>query len=631
MAASVRQRDRRRWGGTVAAFAAFAAAVVVPAPPTTTAALAVGPTTAYVPVGPLRLADTRLAACGCVSLDGHTTRIDVTSSAAVPDDAVAAAITVTATPAVTPGFVTAYPGGGERPDTSTVNTRRDRVVANSTIIPIGADGTIEVYTLFTNELIVDVTGVFVPADRARAGRYRVVAPRRIVDTRPSRPLPVDGELTIPLPTGVDLDATAVAVNVTSLGELRPGHLRSRPVGAPDDATSFLNHNGSGQAVASTVILPVSRDGLTVTATGGGHVLVDLLGWFTGPGATESGDGLFVPVTPERLLDTRRTRPRLWPDGTIELANPAPAATALVTNLTLTFTDRRGYVTAYPAGTARPSTSTINPAAHDHTLANLAITRVSTRGVAYYGLAGTDVVVDLTGYFTGTPVAATRPSPPNQPDRARVLLVGDSTLASLDVYTASRSALLGFDPIVDAESCRRLLRPSCFSNTTFRTPNTAVEAILGTPGTLDVVVVKAGYNDWFSDFPGEFGAVVDAARAKGAHTILWLSYNQDVSRRNARRAYTENNQDLYWLVRLPRYSDVLLADWLAYSTPRPDWFADGTHLNREGSWALADYVNRWIAAIEHRPCPRPWVVGAPTLDPCPIPEKIGPVPDVLSLY
>ena len=97
------------------------------------------------------------------------------------------------------------------------------------------------------------------------------------------------------------------------------------------------------SVASSVILPTSPAGLTITATGGGHLVVDLLGWFTGPGAAESDDGLFVPLAPTRLLDTRVDRPRLWPDGTIELANPVPGAASLSTNVTLTLADRRGFV------------------------------------------------------------------------------------------------------------------------------------------------------------------------------------------------------------------------------------------------------------------------------------------------
>ena len=39
---------------------------------------------------------------------------------------------------------------------------------------------------------------------------------------------------------------------------------------------------------------------------GGHVVVDITGWFTGATAAASSEGLFTPVDPTRLLDTRTT-------------------------------------------------------------------------------------------------------------------------------------------------------------------------------------------------------------------------------------------------------------------------------------------------------------------------------------
>ncbi len=50
---------------------------------------------------------------------------------------------------------------------------------------------------------------------------------------------------------------------------------------------------------------------------GAHVIVDVTGYFTGPGDNLSSSGLFVPVTPVRLMDTRtgqRGKKRLWPGG-----------------------------------------------------------------------------------------------------------------------------------------------------------------------------------------------------------------------------------------------------------------------------------------------------------------------------
>jgi hypothetical protein len=600
----------------------------------TESAVATGDTAAYLPVGPIRLADTRESPCGCTRLDTSTIRVQVAGRIGIPADTVAAAITVTATPTKSEGFVTAYPSQTDKPTVSTLNTRLDRVVANSAIVAVGDDGAIEFFHLVPGDVVIDLTGVFTVAEIARAGRFVSIPTARLVDTRGAangaRPLGRNGDLTVPLPAGVSADATAVVVNVTSVLEPSAGHLSARPAGTAPRTTSFMNPNGSGLATAASIIVPVSPTGLTIRSFAGGHVIVDITGWFTGPSAPESSAGLFRPYGPRRLLDTRDTPPRINARGAVELPVPIAGAGALVTNVTVTRADRQGFVTAFPAGTALPSTSTVNPIGWEHTVANLAITQVSTRGLAYWSLAGADLVIDVTGVFTGTPRPATREPLPNAPERSRAFLVGDSTLAGLALYTDALVALRGFDSILDAESCRRLMRPSCHSDVTNITPDTAVEAILGAPGSFDYVVVKAGYNDWFSDFPAEFAAVVGAARAKGAHTVIWFTQNEAVGRSRARQAYIENNADLRWLTALPQYTDVVLANWQGYADPRADWFHDGTHVTRSGAYAITDYVARWIAALEHRPCPRPWVVGGPLLDPCPSPDVVGPVPDPIAV-
>lgn len=635
MRASVGRRTVR-----ARAVAALGVAVLVAgsgawtAPSAATAAPAAG---AFVAIGPVRLADTRADPCGCDRIDPTTITIDVRGRADVPDDVIAVAIVVTAPANPAPGFVTVHPSGVARPLASTLNARPDRAVANTTVVRVGDDGRIALLASNGGDLAVDLTGAFVASGATSAGRYVPVASRRIVDTRAALPVPgpvaAGTDLTVALPAEVAPDARAVAVTVTSVGEDAPGFWSARPAGSAPVVSSFLNVNGSGQPVAATAILPVSAGGFTLRPLHRGHVLVDLLGWFTGPSAPAATSGLLVPTDPRRLVDTRTTRPRAWPRGTVEVAVDQPGAAALVTNVTVTAADRAGFVTALPAGTPLPTVSTLNPVAFEHTLANLAITQLSTRGLAYYANAGADVVVDVTGYFLGDPVPATLPPAPNAPARSRVLMVGDSTLASVPLYAESQRAFIGFDAHVDADNCRRLVRPSCRSPVTGRIPDTILEAVVAAPGTFDVVVVRAGYNDWNSDFPGEFDAVVRAARAKGAHTILWMSYTAAWSpSQNALRAYRENNVDLFRLVTLPQYADVVLADLDAYTRTAPEsWTWDGAHLTEYGTWLITDYIARLVAAIEHRPCPRPWGPGGPVYDPCPMPETVGAVPDVMSLY
>ncbi|MCB0967355.1 MAG: hypothetical protein KDB37_11010 [Ilumatobacter sp.] len=608
----------------------------MPATTPSTPVSAAPDTSRLVPVGPIRVADTRAADCGCTRLDTQNFTVDVAGHPDVPDDAVAVAVTLTAPPNGEFGHVTAYPGGTTLPTTSNLNTRPWSVVANSAIVRLGADGDLAFHLHRPGDLIVDITAAFVPADTSSAGRFVPVAPRRLADTRtptpPSGPLGAGGALHIALPSEVDVDATAVVVNITSVLEPNAGHLSAHPAGSPAGDTSFLNLDGSGRVVAASVVLPVDAGGFTVESFGGGHLIVDLAGWFTGPGAADSDVGLFVPADPSRMLDTRLEGRRLWQNGTIELPFPVAGASAAVTNLTVVAPDRTGHVTAFPARTPLPDTSSVNAAFRDQTVANMAITRVSTSGLAYRSHASTDLIVDLTGWFTGTPAASTTAAGSNQPPPPpRVLLVGDSTLASLIYQPETTRALIGFEAVYDRGNCRRLLRQSCVSPTTGVRPTTAVEAIYAAPGTFDIVYIKAGYNDWFTYFPAEFDAVVQAARAKGAHTVLWQTYNTAVYRPTEMQAYQEKNVSLRAIVGLPQYDDVHLADWSTYSDPRRDWFWDGIHVTTAGAWAIPDYISRWIAHLERRPCPRPWALGQPTPAPCPTPESVGAVPNPMSLY
>ena len=396
----------------------------------------------------------------------------------------------------------------------------------------------------------------------------------------------------------------------------------------------MNPDGSGDPLAAFVIAPLPADGLTIHSTAGGHVIVDLIGWFTGPSAAPSPDGLFVPISPTRRLDTRDDPRNVGPAGAIEVgfAGLVPTAAAVATNVTLDRTDDAGFVTAYPAGTPLPEVSTVNATRPGDTIANAAITRLSTRGTAYFSDRGTDVIVDVTGYFTGSPVAATLPVPPLDNDVSRVLLVGDSTLLAVGSYGLLH-VFQGFDDVYEAASCRTLGVPSCGRNPV---PN-SVETINAAIGRFDAVVIMAGYDEWWTTFPDSFDEVNAAARAKGARRIIWLSYREGVGYQMpggvpANEAFVKNNQTLREKVASGANPDVVIADWYGYTSATPTWLSpDGIHLSFTGAYGVADYISRTIANLEGRPCPQPWVDGGPIDAPCPDPDQHGPPADVLSLY
>ena len=200
---------------------------------------------------------------------------------------------------------------------------------------------------------------------------------------------------------------------------------------------------------------------------------------------------------------------------------------------------------------------------------------------------------------------------NRDRRPRVLLIGDSTLLAVDKYNGYR-ALRGFEYVYDAKSCRTLGIPSCGDRPL---PPNSVEAISAADGSFDYVVIMAGYDEWWTSFPDSFDEVVSAARAKGAQRIIWLTYREGVpyellTGEPADEAFVKNNQTLRDKVASGAFP---MCCWRSgIRTPRQDngWISrDGIHLTLEGALGVADYISRWIAFVEGRPCPMPTVPAA----------------------
>jgi hypothetical protein len=98
----------------------------------------------------------------------------------VPADASAVALNVTMTQAQAGGYATVWPCGTPRPEASNVNFGPGTTVANGVIAPIGANGSVCVYTSANAHLIVDVAGWFTGG---AASAFEGNVPKRLVDTR----------------------------------------------------------------------------------------------------------------------------------------------------------------------------------------------------------------------------------------------------------------------------------------------------------------------------------------------------------------------------------------------------------------------------------------------------------------
>jgi hypothetical protein len=133
-------------------------------------------------------------------------------------------------------------------------------------------------------------------------------------------------------------------------------------------------------------------------------------------------GVFVPVSPRRICDTRSGNPSkltgpatqcnssaVWtkagPGHMLDLSVtdyfgvPKEGVTAVALEVTATDARSPGYLTAYPNGQVAPLAPTVSYAA-GQTVSNLALLQVGAGGqVSVYSSEMVGVVVDLAGYFT----------------------------------------------------------------------------------------------------------------------------------------------------------------------------------------------------------------------------------------
>ena len=364
----------------------------------------------------------------------ETRTVAITGAAPLPvaGTAVAAVLNLTVVGDAAPGFWTAWPSGTGRPDASILNVDEAAslqgpalALPNLVTIPVGADGSISIYSDTGGQLIVDLLGYYTPTPSATAGRFQPLpTPLRRLDTRPGKTGLAPGEQrTINIPDAVG--AGAVALNITTVA-WQGGYWQVFQHGAPVPATSNLNSVKAGHVAANQVIVPVDAAGnVDVYTTAGGDVIVDVIGTYTSSAAPDGTDGLFVPLaTPTRFLDTRTAvnplgaGKRLLPTWAVEvpaLTNPAinrADIAALDMNVTINETLNAGYFSVTTAGSSAPGptrgTSTLNATHPAQTLANHAIVPVSARGFEVFSETGGQVIADVSGYYLGAPAAGDQP-------------------------------------------------------------------------------------------------------------------------------------------------------------------------------------------------------------------------------
>ena len=234
---------------------------------------------------PERALDTRVGIGAPVGplCAGCTMQLALAGRSGIPPTGVqAVVVNVTGTGALAGGFVTAWPTGPARPDTSTVNLAGPGDTApNLAIVPLGADGSISLFSERGTELIVDVFG-YISAGGS-AGLFVPSAPGRWLDTRQPGS-PVGGKLA---PDGVVTYAgsgaagsAAVMLNITGTASTAAGYVTAWPSGAARPNTSNLNLTDNDTRPNSAIIALGSDGAVSFFTERGTHLIVDVFGSFT---------------------------------------------------------------------------------------------------------------------------------------------------------------------------------------------------------------------------------------------------------------------------------------------------------------------------------------------------------------
>ena len=250
------------------------------------------PSTSTVVATQSRILETRAGAgqigySGVSPAAGSTIELTVAGKGnpAVPADAQAAILNVTATESAGSGYLTVYPCGTTRPTASNVNTAAGETRANLVPAKLGPAGKVCVYTTVATDVIVDLAA-YVPAGASLV----TTVPERVLETRPlagrinySGAKPTDGQTIELKVTGfgnskIPADAGSVFLNLTATESTTGGWATVYPCGSPRPDASNVNYKDTD--TSNMVLARIGEGGrvciYTSTAT---HLVADINGYF----------------------------------------------------------------------------------------------------------------------------------------------------------------------------------------------------------------------------------------------------------------------------------------------------------------------------------------------------------------
>ncbi|MGC2111587.1 MAG: hypothetical protein WA655_18870 [Candidatus Korobacteraceae bacterium] len=368
----------------------------------------------FVPVTPCRAVDTRWTTgpMGGPRLPANTSRSFAIPRSAcnIPATAAAYALNVTVVPHGTLGFLTLWPTGQDRPSISVTNSWDGRIKANAAIVPAGSSGAVSVYTSNATDVVLDISGYFVPTPNPNALAFYPLKPCRVADTRWPRgslggPYLQGGSNPRSLPllnaTSCNIPSTAQAysLNFTAIPRTRALWVFSTwPHGQAQPNVSTINAP-TGTVTANAAIVPAGTNGaIDVAASDDTDLAIDINGYFAPSGS--NGLSLY-PTSPCRAVDTRETvgvfSGELIANIVGSSCGISASAQAFVLNATVVPSGPLWLLALWPDGQQQPSASTLN-AWDGMATSNLAIVPATDGEIDASAAGSTVLILDISSYF-----------------------------------------------------------------------------------------------------------------------------------------------------------------------------------------------------------------------------------------
>ncbi|MBK8468863.1 MAG: hypothetical protein WAR57_13125 [Candidatus Phosphoribacter sp.] len=377
----------------------------------------------FVPVGPIRSFDSRVAGSGGAWSSGQTRTVQMLGIAGVPTtgvSAVAVALSVVAPNA--PGYLTAWPSGQPRPFATAVNFSQWQTKTNLVKVPADGTGLMSIYNFSgVVGVTVDVVGFFVDDSGTftHTVSYQSITPTRVLDTRPefggsgvvaagtSKNARVAGGT-----TGVPATATAVEIQVEAVDPAAAGFLTVWAAGAARPVVSNVLYGGS--TTVTSAIAPVGAGGeISIFTNVTTQLGVDIAGYYDG-----GAGGKFVPVAATRIYDTRVSPQASLGSNEVRtikvagLTTPAgvtpipPSATSVVFAATAVNNQSPGYQTFWPGTASQPLAAMLLPDRPNALTDNLVVSGLGNGNLAMFNFTQpTDLVIDVNGYYANEAPAA----------------------------------------------------------------------------------------------------------------------------------------------------------------------------------------------------------------------------------